>query len=77
MITLSNKTKINSKELILLDDMLDTRRPYIMIEGVDDKIKTEKKRLFTMEDHYSKEMENTAIMIQRYFRENRFIKNYI
>jgi hypothetical protein len=68
MITLSNKTKINSKELILLDDMLDTRRPYIMIEGFDDKIKTEKKRLFTMEDYYSDDTENAVVMIQKLFR---------
>ena len=51
MITLAKKTKVNSDTLIILDDMLDTRRPYIMVENEDlseDKIKTEKRKIFTI-----------------------------
>jgi hypothetical protein len=71
MITLAKKTKVNSDTLIVLDDMLDTRRPYIMVETDDileDKIKTEKRRLFTTEDYYSDDTENAVKVLQKRFR---------
>jgi hypothetical protein len=54
MITLAKKTKVNSDILIVLDDMLDTRRPYIMVH-TDGDIKTEKRRLFTTESKLKRE----------------------
>ena len=78
MITLANKTKVNSTTLIVLDDMLDTRRPYIMVENEDlseDKIKTEKRKIFTMEDYYSDETENAVVMIQKLWRGKSVRKN--
>jgi hypothetical protein len=78
MITLANKTKINSDKLIVLDDMLDTRRPYIMVESEDlteDKIKTEKRKIFTMEDYYSDDTENAVVMIQKLWRGKSVRKN--
>jgi len=67
MITLAKKTKVNSEMLILLDDMLDTRRPYYMIMS-DDKIKTEKRSIFTLMDYYSDDTVNTVIALQKRFR---------
>ena len=67
MITLAKKTKVNSEMLILLDDMLDTRRPYYMIMS-DDKIKTEKRSIFTLVDYYSDDTVNTVIALQKRFR---------
>jgi hypothetical protein len=78
MITLANKTKINSDKLIVLDDMLDTRRPYYMVESEDlteDKIKTEKRKIFTMEDYYSDDTENAVVMIQKLWRGKSVRKN--
>ena len=67
MITLAKKTKINSETLILLDDMLDTRRPYYMID-CDDKIKKEKRKIFTMMDYYMGNADKSAVMIQSLWR---------
>ena len=67
MITLAKKTKINSETLILLDDMLDTRRPYYMIDS-DDKIKKEKRKIFTMMDYYMGNADKSAVMIQSLWR---------
>jgi hypothetical protein len=78
MITLAKKTKVNSDTLIVLDDMLDTRRPYIMVETEDineDKIKTEKRRLFTTEDYYSDDTEYAAVMVQKLWRGKSVRKN--
>lgn len=78
MITLSKKTKINSDKLIVLDDMLDTRRPYYMVETEDineDKIKTEKRSIFTMGDYYSDDTENAVVMIQKMWRGKSVRKN--
>lgn len=78
MITLAKKTKVNSDTLIVLDDMLDTRRPYIMVETDDileDKIKTEKRRLFTTEDYYSDDTEYAAVMVQKLWRGKSVRKN--
>jgi len=70
MITLSKKTKVNSDTLIILDDMLDTRRPYYMVHTEGD-IKTEKRSIFTMKDYYSDDTENAVVMIQKLWRGRR------
>ncbi len=67
MITLAKKTKVNSDTLIILDDMLDTRRPYYMVHTEGD-IKTEKRKIFTMGDYYSDDTENAVVMIQKLWR---------
>ena len=68
MITLAKKTKVNSETLILLDDMLDTRRPYYMIDGVMGDIKTEKRKIFTLMDYYMGNADKSAVMIQSLWR---------
>jgi len=76
MITLAKKTKINSETLILLDDMLDTRRPYYMIDA-EDKVKTEKRKIFTMRDYYMGNADKSAVMIQSLWRGYAVRKDYM
>lgn len=76
MITLAKKTKVNSETLILLDDMLDTRRPYYMIDA-EDKVKTEKRKIFTMRDYYMGNADKAAVMIQSLWRGYVVRKDYM
>jgi hypothetical protein len=75
MITLAKKTKVTSTILILLDDMLDTRRPYYMVE-TEEGIKEERGKIFTLEDYYMGNADKAAVMIQSLWRGYTVRKNF-